>query len=365
MMSALMKEQLDLLPDESEAKWQAVLSKDARADGQFVFAVSSTQIYCRPSCPSRRPYRERVSFFQLPETAEQAGFRACRRCHPRNASTKDPQIELVRRVCRLLEDAEVETTTLAALSKQTGVSSFHLQRTFKKVMGVTPRQYADASRVSRFKGGARNGKSITTAMYDAGFGSSSRLYEQAASQLGMTPATYGKGGRGAIINYAIVKCSLGGLLVAATSKGVCSVKLGDSVFVLEADLKQEFPAAELHRDEKRLSEAVRAVVDHLEGRAAHIDLPLDIQATAFQRQVWEQLRSIPSGQTSSYSEVARAIGQQKAVRAVARACATNPVALVIPCHRVIRGDKSLGGYRWGLDRKKRLLETEKARAKIE
>ena len=362
MMSAVMKEQLNLLPDEYETKWQAVIAKDARFDGQFVFAVSSTKIYCRPSCPARRPHRERVSFFQLPEAAEQAGFRACRRCHPRNASGKDLQVELVQRVCRLLEDAE-ETTTLAALSEQTGVSSFHLQRTFKKVMGVTPRQYADASRVSRFKGGAREGKSIATAMYDAGFGSSSRLYEQAISQLGMTPATYGKGGRGATISYAIVKCSLGGLLVATTSKGVCSVKLGDSESTLEADLRREFPAAEFQRDEKRLSEAIRAVVDHLEGRAPNIDLPLDIQATAFQRQVWQQLRAIPAGQTSSYSEVARAIGQQKAVRAVARACATNPVALVIPCHRVIREDKSFGGYRWGLDRKKRLLETEKARSK--
>ncbi|MBC8031153.1 MAG: bifunctional DNA-binding transcriptional regulator/O6-methylguanine-DNA methyltransferase Ada [Pyrinomonadaceae bacterium] len=353
-----MKEQLNLLPDESEAKWQAVIAKDTRADGQFVFAVSSTKIYCRPSCPSRRPKRERVSFFQFPEAAEQAGFRACLRCHPRNTCDKDPQIELVRRVCRLLEDAEFETTTLASLSEQTGVSSFHLQRTFKKVMGVTPRQYAEASRVSRFKGGAREGKSISTAMYDAGFGSSSRLYEQAAAQLGMTPATYGKGGRGASINFAIVKCSLGGLLVAATNKGVCSVKLGDSETELEADLKREFSAAEFQRDEKLLNDAVSAIVDHLEGKAPHIDLPLDIQATAFQRQVWEQLRAIPSGQTSSYSEVARAIGQKKAVRAVARACATNPVALVIPCHRVIREDKSLGGYRWGLDRKKKLLETE-------
>jgi AraC family transcriptional regulator of adaptative response/methylated-DNA-[protein]-cysteine methyltransferase len=362
-MSALMNEQMNLLTADDEAQWQAVLTKDARCDGQFVFAVSSTKIYCRPSCPSRRPRRERVSFFQLPETAEQAGFRACRRCHPRNADAKNSQVELVQRVCRLLEDTDVENTTLAALSEETGVSSFHLQRTFKKVMGVTPRQYADAARVSRFKGGAREGKSVTTAMYDAGFGSSSRLYEQAGSQLGMTPATYGKGGRGATITYAIVKCSLGGLLVAATSKGVCSVKLGDSESALEADLKREFPAAEFQRDERRLSQSVQAVVDHLEGKSPHIDLPLDIQATAFQRQVWQQLRAIPSGQTASYSEVAQAIGQQKAVRAVARACATNPVALVIPCHRVIREDKSLGGYRWGLDRKKKLLERERTQAK--
>ncbi len=363
MMSAVMKEQLNFLPDEDEAKWQAVVAKDARFDGEFVFAVSSTKIYCRPSCPSRRPKRERVSFFRLPDEAEQAGFRACLRCHPRKAAIADPQLELVKRVCRLLDDAEVETTTLAALSEKTGVSSFHLQRVFKKIMGVTPRQYAEASRVSRFKGATREGKSIVTAIYDAGFGSSSRLYEQADSQLGMTPATYGKGGRGATIDFAIIDCSLGSLLVATTDKGVCSVKLGDSEGQLADELKHEFPAAELRRDPQRLTEATRAIVENLEGKARHINLPLDIQATAFQRRVWAQLRSIPSGQTSSYSEVARAIGQQKAVRAVARACATNPVALVIPCHRVIREDESLGGYRWGLERKKKLLETEKARVR--
>lgn len=363
MMSAVMKEQLDLLPDKNTAQWQAVITKDKSFDGQFVFAVSSTKIYCRPSCPSRRPKRERVSFFPLPADAEQAGFRACLRCHPRTSAIADPQLELVKRVCRLLDDADVETTTLASLSEQTGVSLFHLQRVFKKFMGVTPRQYAEASRVSRFKGATREGKSITTAIYDAGFGSSSRLYEQAGVQLGMTPATYGKGGRGAKISYAIVECSLGVLLVAATVKGVCSVTLGDSATELENDLKREFPAAEFSREERRLSQAVRGVIDNLEGKSQHIDLPLDIQATAFQRQVWNQLRAIPGGETSSYSEVARAIGKEKAVRAVARACATNPVALVIPCHRVIREDRSLGGYRWGLERKKKLLETEKARGK--
>ena len=243
MMSAVMKEQLNLLPDADEAKWQAVLSKDTRCDGQFVFAVSSTKIYCRPSCPSRRPKRERVSFFPLPDAAEQAGFRACKRCHPRDTSASDPQVDMVERVCSFLDNAESESMTLAALSEQTGVSAFHLQRTFKKIMGVTPRQYAEAARVKRFKGGAQSGKSVTTAMYDAGFGSSSRLYEQAGSQLGMTPATYGRGGRGATINYAIVKCYLGNLLVAATSKGVCSVKLGDSEAGLETDLKRELPAA--------------------------------------------------------------------------------------------------------------------------
>ena len=359
-MNALMKEQMNLLPDDQETKWQAVLTKDARCDGQFVFAVSSTGIYCRPSCGSRRARRENVSFFASPEGAEQGGFRACRRCHPRDAVVVDPQVQMTRQVCRIIEENEGEPVTLSALSAQLGVSSFHLQRTFKSVMGITPKDYAETCRVNRFKQGVRKGDAITSAMYDAGFGSSSRLYESASAQFGMTPATYGKGGRGAVINYATVETPLGRLLVAATDKGVCSVMLGDSDATLAANLLQEFPAAQIRHEEKPLRSAVKAIVEHLKSKSPRIDLPLDIQATAFQRQVWEQLRAIPYGQTHSYSEVAKAMGQEKAVRAVARACATNPVALVIPCHRVIREDKSLGGYRWGLERKKKLLETEKA-----
>jgi AraC family transcriptional regulator of adaptative response/methylated-DNA-[protein]-cysteine methyltransferase len=360
-MSALMKEQMNFLPESDEAQWQAVLAKDSRFDGQFVFAVSSTGIYCRPSCGSRRPRRDRVTFFDSPETAEQSGFRACLRCHPRNTRLADPQVEMAREVCRLIEENDGEPLTLAALSSRMGVSAFHLQRTFKSVMGISPSQYAEACRIGKFKQGVRDGATITTAIYDAGFGSSSRLYEGAGSKLGMTPATYGKGGRGALINYAIVKCPLGELLVAATEKGVCSVTLGDSPLVLEDDLKKEFPQAQIRRDSDILSLATKAIVDHLEGTTPHIDLPLDIQATSFQRQVWEQLRAIPCGKTSSYSEVARAIGREKAVRAVASACASNPVALVIPCHRVIREDRSLGGYRWGLERKQKLLAEESAR----
>jgi AraC family transcriptional regulator of adaptative response/methylated-DNA-[protein]-cysteine methyltransferase len=360
-MSALMKEQMNFLPETDEAQWQAVLAKDSRFDGQFVFAVSSTGIYCRPSCGSRRPRRDRVSFFMSPEAAEELGFRACLRCHPRNDRIHDPQVAMAREVCRLIDENEGEPLTLATLGNRIGVSSFHLQRTFKSVMGITPSQYAEAGRIRKFKNGVRDGASITNAIYDAGFGSTSRLYETAAAQLGMTPATYGKGGRGALINYAIVDTSLGKLLVAATDKGVCSVTLGDSPTDLENDLKKEFPQAQIQPDEVALSLATKAIVDHLEGKTPHIDLPLDVQATAFQRQVWEQLRAIPRGQTYSYSEVAKAIGQQKAVRAVARACATNPVALVIPCHRVIREDKTLGGYRWGLERKEKLLAAERAR----
>ena len=358
-MSAVMKQQMNLWANNQEELWQAVLTKAARFDGQFVFAVSSTKIYCRPSCPSRRPHRERVSFFQMPEQAEQAGFRPCLRCHPRDARVQDPQIQMAQDVCRLIDANGGEPITLSTLSEQLGVSSFHLQRTFKSVMGITPKDYAETSRVNRFKRGVRKGDAITSAIYDAGFGSSSRLYESASAQLGMTPATYGKGGRGAVIRYAIVETPLGRLLVAATEKGVCSVKLGDSDASLKADLLREFPAAEIRNDEQSLRSSLNAIVEHLKNKSPHIDLPLDIRATAFQRQVWEQLRAIPYGETHSYSEVAKAIGQQKAVRAVARACATNPVALVIPCHRVIREDKSLGGYRWGLERKKKLLETEK------
>jgi AraC family transcriptional regulator of adaptative response/methylated-DNA-[protein]-cysteine methyltransferase len=270
----------------------------------------------------------------------------------------DPQLAMVQQVCRVIETSNGEPVTLDSLSQQVGVSSFHLQRTFKNIMGMSPGEYAETRRVNRFKQGVQAGEKITDAIYDAGFGSSTRLYELASSQLGMTPATYGKGGRGAVIRYAIGDSPLGRLLVAATDKGVCSVRLGDSDDELTSELQREFFAAEILLDESRLRTALTAVLDHLHDKTPRIDLPLDIRSTAFQRQVWEQLQKIPVGQTYSYSEIAKGIGQQKAVRAVARACASNPVALVIPCHRVIREDKSLGGYRWGLDRKKKLLERE-------
>lgn len=357
-MSALMKEHMDLLPDDYESQWQAVLAKDTRFDGQFVFAVSSTGIYCRPSCPARRPRRDRVSFFPLPEAAEQSGFRACKRCHPRQASLTDAQVEMVQRACRLIEGSLEEMMNLETLGNHLGLSSFHLQRTFKNIMGVTPRDYAEICRTSRFKSGVRRGDTVTNAMYDAGYGSSSRLYERANSELGMTPATYSRGGRDVQIDYATAKSPLGCLLVAATNRGLCAVRLGDTVNALEADLKEEFAAAQIHKSKGTLDNSVKQIVAHLEGKQPHLSLPLDIRATAFQRQVWQALQSIPYGATRSYGDVAKAIGQPKAVRAVARACATNPVALVIPCHRVIREDKSLGGYRWGIERKKRLLAKE-------
>ena len=339
--------------------WQAVMAKDARFDGQFVFAVSSTGVYCRPSCPSRRAHRERVKFFELPAAAEQAGFRACLRCQPQRVRILDPQIELVQRVCRLLNANESESLKLAELASQAGVSQFHLQRTFKRVMGISPRQYLAARKIDNFKTLVRKGETVTNSLYESGFNSSSRLYEHAAEELGMTPATYSRGGRGVNISYTITASPMGRLLVAVTERGVCAVRMADNDVDLEKDLREEFPNADLKRDDSALRESVQKILTHLEKNEPRLDLPLDIKATAFQRQVWEHLRAIPYGQTVSYGDVAKALGKPGAVRAVGRACATNPVALVIPCHRVVREDKTLGGYRWGLDRKKKLLEHER------
>src|SRR5258708_18711068 len=343
--------------------WNAVLARDASRDGSFVFAVRSTGIYCRPSCPARRPGREQVSFFQLPEADEQAGFRACRRCHPRRAETGDPQIELVRRICHAIDEHDEEPLTLKTLSTETGVSANHLQRTFKSVMGITPRQYAESRRLHQFKSKVKEGSSVTEAMYDAGYGSSRGLYEKSSAQLGMTPATYGRGGQGMRIIYPTAACPLGRVLVAATERGVCSVGLGDSDLELTTSLFAEYPNASIDSRDTVISPSLNVwlskVLEHLSSKSSRIDLPLDIQATAFQWRVWEELQRIPRGGTRSYQEIAKAIGKPKAVRAVAGACAGNHVAMVIPCHRVIREDKSLGGYRWGLKRKEELLEREK------
>ena len=339
--------------------WDAVVAKDSRFDGQFVFAVTSTKIYCRPSCPSRRPHREHVMFFDLPDAAEQAGFRACLRCEPRRARVLDPQVELVQRVCRFLDASQTEQVKLADLAAHVGVSTFHLQRTFKRIMGISPRKYLTARRFGNFKTLVREGEPVTQALYDSGFNSSSRLYEHAPEELGMTPATYGRGGRGVEISYTIAASPLGQLLVAVTERGVCAVRMADTDAELEKDLRAEFPAATILRDDSSLREPVERVLNHLTNKELRIDLPLDIRATAFQRQVWEKLRAIPYGQTVSYGDVAKALGKPGAVRAVGRACATNPVALVIPCHRVVREDQTLGGYRWGLERKQQLLDRER------
>lgn len=343
-----------------ERFWQAIRTRDADYDGLFYYGVRTTGVYCRPSCASRQPRRENVHFFALPEAARQAGFRACLRCRPDEAAVRDPQAELTQSLCRLIDQQLEEPLNIAALSEQVKLSQFHLQRLFKKLMGITPRQYAEARRADLFKTRVKAGRSVTEAMYEAGYGSSSRLYEKAAAQLGMTPATYRKGGKGMKIDYTIAECPLGLLLVAVTDKGICSVTLGDKDEGLTGGLRAEFPQAEIARDEKRLRTQVRALLAHLAGQEPHPDLPLDVQGTAFQKRVWEELRRIPYGQTASYSEIARRIGRSSATRAVARACATNPAALVTPCHRVVRENGELGGYRWGVERKRRLLEKEKS-----
>jgi AraC family transcriptional regulator of adaptative response/methylated-DNA-[protein]-cysteine methyltransferase len=342
--------------------WNAVLARDASRDGSFVFAVRSTGIYCRPSCPARRPKREQVKFFSLPEAAEQAGFRACKRCRPRRALGSDPRIELVRQICHIIDEHDEEPVTLERLSSATRVNQHHLQRAFKQIMGITPRQYAESRRVARFKAGVKKGASVTDAMYDAGYGSSRGLYESSSRQLGMTPATYGRGGRGMRIVFTIGDSPLGRLLVAATERGVCAVTLGDSDADLTRALFAEYPNASIDSQDTSIGPSLnlwlQQVLDSLNGFTHQIELPIDVQATAFQTRVWEELRRIPFGSTRSYQEIAKAIGKPNAIRAVARACASNRLALVIPCHRVIRENNELGGYRWGLNRKRKLLADE-------
>jgi AraC family transcriptional regulator of adaptative response/methylated-DNA-[protein]-cysteine methyltransferase len=358
--------------------WRAVQARDRSADGAFVYAVRSTGIYCRPSCPARKPRREQVVFFHLPEAAEQKGFRECRRCRPRTVRMRDKKIETVARVCREIDahilggsalDALTDARlTLAGLSAPVGMSPHQLDRAFRSAMGITPRQYADAQRMRRLKSRLKKGDNVTTALYEAGYGSSSRLYERAPTHLGMTPAAYGRGGAGMQIRYAIVSSPFGRLLVGATERGISALYLGVSEATLRGALRKEYPRADLLPDSPAaatkktgsLGEWVGKILAHLEGQEPHLDLPTDVQATAFQRRVWEELRRIPYGTTRTYTEVARKIGQPAAIRAVARACATNPVSVVVPCHRVVRADGNLAGYRWGIDRKRALLQKELA-----
>lgn len=347
-------------PMDGDRRWKAVLSRNARWNGEFVYAVRSTGIYCRPSCPSRRPRRDQVVFFEVAELAERAGFRPCRRCRPHEVST-DPRLERVRGAVRFIDARAEAPPTLAELGAHVKASPYHLQREFKKIMGITPRQYAEARRVNRLKAMLRDGNSLSGSLYEAGYGSSSRLYEGAGAQLGMTPATYRHGGKGMEITYAISESPLGCLLVAATQRGVCAVTLGDSDAALEEGLHREFPAATLRRSDDHLKDMVTMVLRYLVGKEPRAELPLDVRATAFQRRVWQHLQSIPIGRTATYGEVARAIGLRTGARAVARACASNPVAVIIPCHRVISADGGLGGYRWGTERKRALLERERAR----
>jgi AraC family transcriptional regulator of adaptative response/methylated-DNA-[protein]-cysteine methyltransferase len=337
--------------------WEAVVEHDRRMDGAFYYAVVTTGVYCRPSCGARLPKRENVLFFRQRERAENAGFRPCKRCKPQQVLHADPQVEMVEKVCRHMETHLDEQVTLAALGQEFGLSHFHLQRTFKEVLGITPRAYADACRLQQLKGGLQSGHSVTRAMYDAGYGSSSRLYERASTHLGMTPRTYGKGAVGVEMRYSILASPAGLLLVASTARGICSVQFGETADQLREWLREEYPQAQL--SEQKPDANAQALIGQLNGHALIGKLPLDIQATAFQRRVWEHLQTIPYGATQSYAEVARAIGQPDATRAVARACSANPVAIAIPCHRVVRSDGQPGGYRWGLDRKRALLAKER------
>lgn len=343
-----------------EQQWKQVLSRDARADGQFVYAVRSTHIYCRPTCPSRRPNRANVDFFSRPDAAERAGFRACKRCRP---NAESPQAEIVREACTFI-DANLESrVTLARLAKRLGYSPFHLQRIFKKTMGVTPQQYQASRRVASFKSNLRRSPKVVDAAYDSGYSSSSRVSENATPQLGMTPASYGKKGRGAKIAFSIFNSEIGKILIAETTRGLCSVKLGNSAAELERELREEFNAADIRRDDAGLAAHANAVRGCIAGQNTALQLPLDVRATAFQAQVWSALREIPRGEVREYAEVAKSIGHPRAHRAVARACATNPVALVVPCHRVVprsgARSENAGGYRWGRERKAALLKAER------
>jgi len=340
-----------------DQRWSAVVARDAGRDGEFVFAVSTTGVYCRPSCAARRPRRENVTFFTRPDQAERAGFRACLRCRPR-AFSGNPQSDFAKQVCRYIEQHLDEPITLDRLGRAFRQSPFHLQRRFKAALGITPREYADSCRLRLLKRNLQAGENVTRAMYDAGYGSSSRLYEKTASQLGMTPDRYRRGAIAATVRYAMTDSPLGRMLIAATDRGVCAIQFGRSDDELIEGLKREFPFAVRKEDAGGLKTWIEAVLSKMTGDNSNASLPLDIRATAFQRRVWRYLQTIPFGATRSYSGVAKAIGQPSACRAVARVCATNPVAVAIPCHRVVREDGGISGYRWGVERKKVLLEME-------
>jgi AraC family transcriptional regulator of adaptative response/methylated-DNA-[protein]-cysteine methyltransferase len=341
-----------------ERRWAAVLARDASVDGSFFYAVTSTGVFCRPSCPSRRPQRDRVRFFESAAAAQQAGFRPCRRCQP-TASWTGVAAPIARAAAYLARHVD-EPVRLSRLAEIAALSPSHLQRQFTRALGVSPREYQAALRANRFRQSLRQGFDVTHAMYDAGYGSPSRVYEAAPTGRGVAPSRYKRGAEGLEISYVIASSPLGRVLVAGTDKGVCAVRLGADAAALERELREEFPGATLKLDRKRTGGWVRAILERLDGFATPLDLPLDVRGTAFQWRVWQALRNIPFGETRSYEEIARTIGQPRAVRAVARACAANPVAVVVPCHRAVPKRGGSGGYRWGAERKRRLLDIESA-----
>jgi AraC family transcriptional regulator of adaptative response/methylated-DNA-[protein]-cysteine methyltransferase len=344
-----------------DVRYEAVRRRDPAFDGAFVYAVRTTGVYCRPTCASRLAKRGNVAFFSSGEAAAAAGFRACKRCRPDEASEGARRSEAVARACNLIETAE-EMPNLDDLARTAKLSRFHFHRVFKAATGLTPKAYAGARRAERMREGLASAGSVTEAIYDAGYNASSRFYEESARELGMTPRAFKDGGRGAKIRFAIGQCSLGAILVAATGTGVSAILIGDDPERLARDLQDQFPKAELVGADAAFEATVARVVGLIEGEAPSLGLPLDIRGTAFQRRVWDELSRIPSGETRTYAEIAAAIGRPEAVRAVAGACASNRLAVAIPCHRVVRRDGSLSGYRWGVERKRELIERERARA---
>jgi AraC family transcriptional regulator of adaptative response/methylated-DNA-[protein]-cysteine methyltransferase len=343
---------------QSNPRWLAVLDRDASSDGAFVYAVKTTGIYCRPSCPSRRPKFENVIFFEAREAAREAGFRTCQRCQPNEASRSLQHAALIAKACRDIEAAE-KMPSVETLARASGLSLFHFHRVFKKVTGVTPKAYIIAHRARRVRDelGTRQ-SSVTEAIYGAGFNASSRFYETSNAILGMTPSAFKSGGGSADITFAVGESSLGSILVACTEKGICAIFLGDDADALLRDLQDRFPRAQLMGGDAAFEKVVAKVVGFVEAPALGLDLPLDVQGTAFQLRVWQALRDIPFGETASYAEIAQRIGMPKAVRAVAGACAANKISVLIPCHRVVKTDGALSGYRWGVERKRALLDRE-------
>jgi len=343
--------------EDDDVRWDAVVARDAEFDGRFYYAVASTGVYCRPSCAARLPNRKNVRFFASAGAAERAGFRPCKRCKPDQAPLKQRQVEKVAAACRLIETAE-EEPTLDALADAVGVSPYHFHRLFKAATGVTPKGYASAHRRSRVRDGLGTSGTVTEAIYAAGFNSNGRFYAGAAEALGMTPTDFRQGGRNQMLRYAIGACSFGRILVAASNKGIAAIFFGDDKDSLLADLRAQFPRAKLIGGDADFEQLVTKVVAFVEDPKISLDLPLDVRGTAFQHRVWDALRRIPVGSTASYAEIAAKIGAPGSARAVARACASNPVAVAIPCHRVVRSDGSLSGYRGGVERKRALLDKE-------
>lgn len=344
-------------PADSDPRWHAVLARDATADGSFVYAVRTTGVYCRPSCPSRRANPANVGFYASAALAEAAGFRPCLRCNPHGQSTAEANAAIVAEACRIIEAAD-DAPALDALAERVGMSPSHFHRQFRAITGLTPREWGAAHRARRVREGLTGEGSVTGAIYDAGYGSSSRFYEQADGMLGMTPTDFRKGGTGTEMRFAIGQCTLGAILVAQSDRGICAISLGDDPEDLLHELQDRFPRASLIGGDAEFERLVAQVVGFVEQPRIGLDLPLDIRGTAFQQRVWQALRRIPAGRTVSYAEIARRIGAPRAVRAVAQACAANRIAVAIPCHRVVRTDGALSGYRWGVERKRALLAAE-------